>query len=83
MYGKVDALKRYREKVKAGLITVVKKHRPSMLKAVKEKCRDCMCDYVDGRNDCEMGKCPLYFWMPYGKLKKERKISQNTPAVNV
>ncbi len=46
--------------------------RPSMLKAVREKCKSCMCDYVDGRLDCEIEDCSLYFWMPYGKVKRKK-----------
>jgi len=33
--------------------------------AILAKCADCMGNYVDGRTDCEMPKCPLYTWMPY------------------
>jgi hypothetical protein len=34
------------------------------------KCADCACYYVDGREDCEVYWCPLYPYMPYGKLRK-------------
>lgn len=51
--------------------------RPSLVKAVRAKCKDCMCD--SGRIDCEIEDCSLYFWMPYGKIRKNSKSSsQNT-----
>lgn len=43
--------------------------RPSMAKAVKAKCRECCGGYVDGRIDCEIHWCSLYYWMPYRKLE--------------
>ena len=33
--------------------------------AVLAKCYECMCEYADGRVDCEIKDCPLYRWMPY------------------
>lgn len=60
----------YQEKLKAG--EVVKSKRPSMKRAILAKCKDCMCNYVDGRLDCGVESCSLYFWMPYGKLKKRK-----------
>ncbi len=39
--------------------------------AIKAKCAECMANYVDGRLDCEMPKCPLYPFMSYkGKTAK-------------
>lgn len=67
-------LKTYHEKVKAGLIErPLRQKRPSMKKAILAKCKDCMCNYVDGRLDCEIETCSLYPWMPYGKLRKKDK----------
>lgn len=60
----------YREKLKSG--EIVKPKRPSMKKAILAKCKDCMSDYVDGRLDCGVESCSLYFWMPYGKLRKRK-----------
>lgn len=69
-------LAEYREKVKAG-IWVKKEGKeskiPSRVKAMRDKCKDCMCDYVDGRIDCEIERCSIYYWMPYGRLVKERR----------
>ena len=60
------ALQEYREKVKSGEIKPpVRQKKPSMVKAIKAKCKDCMSDYRDGRLDCEIPACSLYFWMPY------------------
>lgn len=41
--------------------------RPSATRAMRAKCHDCMARYVDGRRDCEIPECPLYYWMPYRK----------------
>ena len=40
--------------------------------AVIAQCAQCMAWYVDGRQDCENGDCPLYLYMPYGKNRKIR-----------
>ncbi len=68
----------YRERLNAG--EIVKPKRPSMKKAVLAKCKDCMCNYVDGRLDCEIETCSLYFWMPYGKLKKRKNELSEIPC---
>ena len=61
-----NALKEYREKVKSGeIVPGARKKRPSMVKAIKAKCKDCMADYQDGRLDCEIPSCSLYHWMSY------------------
>lgn len=62
--------KKYLEKIKNG--EVIKLKRPSLKKAILAKCKDCACDYIDGRLDCEVESCSLYHWMPYGKLRKKR-----------
>ena len=47
----------------------LRKHRQggrlTPLAAILAKCSDCTCDYADGREDCAMPRCPLYFFMPY------------------
>ena len=48
----VEGRKRYLEKLKSGEIVTVK--RPSMKKGILAKCKDCMCDYVDGRLIAEL-----------------------------
>lgn len=39
--------------------------------AIKAKCYECMGNYEDGRDDCEVTTCPLYGYMPYGSRKYE------------
>ncbi len=69
-----EGRKRYLEKLKSGEIIIEK--RPSLKKGILAKCKDCMCDYVDGRLDCEVTTCSLYPWMPYGKLRKNRNADK-------
>jgi hypothetical protein len=45
--------------------------KPSRMKAMRAKCRDCMNNHCDGRLDCRIVKCPLYPWMPYRKLEPD------------
>ncbi len=40
--------------------------------AIKAQCCECMGYYTDGRQDCESYLCPLYPYMPYGKMRKSR-----------
>ena len=68
-----NALNEYREKVKTG--EIIKDKKPSMIKAIKLKCKECMGDYQDGKEDCET-ECPLKFWMPYSKERKAQKESK-------
>lgn len=42
--------------------------RPSSTKAMRAKCFDCCGDMIDGRVDCQIVKCPLYYWQPYRRL---------------
>ena len=48
----------------------------SPAKAIKAACYQCMNSYLDGRNDCEISKCPLYPYMPYRNDKevKPKKV---------
>ena len=39
--------------------------RLTPLQAIHAKCCDCLCDYADGRLDCEIPSCPLHPFMPY------------------
>jgi len=60
------ALKVYRNKILSGEILPPKRKKiPSRSNAIKANCKDCMSDYQDGRLDCEIPSCSLYFWMPY------------------
>lgn len=40
-----------------------------MAKAVRYHCVACCC--YDGKMDCEIVTCPLYYWQPYRKLKPD------------
>lgn len=77
-------LEEYQRKLKAGLIKKTRdKNRPSATNAIKEKCAECMCQYQDGRIDCEIKSCSLYYFMPYGQLKKDRKLQKaNQKIIN-
>lgn len=55
------------------------KRRPSMRQAVLAKCHDCMGEYVDGRCDCGVPRCALYYWMPYGKLEPDLSWTRFNP----
>ncbi|KKP30815.1 MAG: hypothetical protein UR21_C0024G0008 [Candidatus Woesebacteria bacterium GW2011_GWC2_31_9] len=67
-------LEEYHKKLKAGLIKKTRdKNRPSAIKAIREKCLDCICAKSEGRIDCQVEDCSLYYFMPYGRLKNERK----------
>lgn len=66
-----EGLEKYRKKVLS--IEIVVKKRPSMIKAIRANCKNCMNNFRDGRIDCEIEDCSLYYWMAYGKLAKERK----------
>lgn len=34
-------------------------------KMYRAKCFDCCNDFTEGRKDCNIRGCPLYYWMPY------------------
>jgi len=55
------SLKRYLAGVKIG-----------RMEGTKAKCYDCMGGYADGARDCEIESCPLYTWMPYGKVVRKK-----------
>lgn len=70
-------LEEYRKNLKAGLIKKTRdKNRPSAMNPIREKCLDCICFSTEGRIDCEIEDCSLYFWQPFGRLKKERKLQK-------
>lgn len=72
-----SGLEEYRKKLKEGTVKKTRdKNRPSATKAIKEKCYDCCSGYQDGKLDCAIETCSLYYFMPYGKRKKERKLQK-------
>lgn len=45
--------------------------RPGLREACRNKCFDCCGDMIDGRQDCQIVSCALYYWQPYRKLKPD------------
>lgn len=39
--------------------------RLTPVQAIHAKCCECLCDYADGRFDCEIPTCPLHPFMAY------------------
>ena len=39
--------------------------RLTQRQAIIAKCADCMFDYADGKDDCQIPDCPLYPYQPY------------------
>lgn len=37
----------------------------------RAKCYRCCGDFKDGRVDCEIPSCPIYYWMPYRELEPD------------
>lgn len=52
----------------------------SAKQAIHAKCADCMCNYADGRQDCQLPKCPLYPFMPYNPAKRGLTASKGNAA---
>ena len=42
--------------------------------AVQAKCCDCSGYYIGGLKDCNVHTCPLYPFMPFGKMRKPHYI---------
>ena len=69
-----SGLEEYRRKLKEGLVEKTRdKNRPSAIKAIREKCLDCMNGYKEGRNDCGIEKCSLWYFMPYNRIRTEKR----------
>lgn len=62
--------------------------RPPTVRAIKAKCKECTNGYVDGRHDCGIPTCSLYYFMPYRTLtpqwkpepKRERELTTEQRA---
>ncbi|RKY28748.1 MAG: hypothetical protein DRP83_00210 [Planctomycetota bacterium] len=52
---------------------------PTRTQAMLAKCHDCTGHYHDGKDDCEVTKCPLYKWMPYRKLEPDFEWAEYNP----
>jgi len=70
----IDNIEKYgmNGKTKDNLIKYLEGAKLSVTQAVKCKCYDCNGYQADGRIDCKVTHCPLYPWMPYGTVKKNR-----------
>ena len=51
-------------------------NRPSMPRAIRMKCYDCMGKESDGKNDCEIRHCPLYYWQKHRKFEPDMSWAQ-------
>lgn len=47
--------------------------RPGFREALRNKCFECCGDMVDGRVDCQIVTCALYYWQPYRKMQPDLK----------
>ena len=54
--------------------------RLTMKQMILAKCFECMGGYLDGKQDCEIPKCPLYPLMPYGAIKRQAISREKAPA---
>ena len=43
----------------------------TMKQAILAKCAECLCAFLDGKNDCLQEDCPLHPFMPYRKKDKK------------
>ena len=57
--------------------------KPSRAKAMKTKCYDCCGQYKDGRKDCGVTHCALYYWMPYRKQEPNMEWVDSLPKRKV
>jgi hypothetical protein len=67
-------------KGKNDLINHLEGKRINMKQAVNAHCFDCMGFYADGKQDCNLTKCPLHPFMEYNEHKSKR-ISRNGSVV--
>jgi len=67
---------------KKELIKHLEGGRLTLRQAVNARCYDCMGYYGDGKQDCNMSRCPLHPVMAYNKNKASRKnraVRSNRP----
>jgi len=58
------------------MVEAKKAKRPSMRQAMRAQCFICCGDMLDGRIDCEIVTCPIYYWQPYAKLEPDLSWQQ-------
>lgn len=51
--------------------------RPPSTKAIRAKCLDCICWSHNGRLDCEISACSLYYWMPFRGMEPDMDWLEN------
>jgi len=56
------------------LIKHLKGERITQIPMIESKCYDCMGFYDDGARDCECPNCPLYPFMPYGRIRQKSPV---------
>ncbi len=64
---------------KSELINYLKGDRLTHKEAIRAKCYECMCCFIDGRQDCGIPGCPLYPFMIFNPAKKEPRRKKLTP----
>jgi hypothetical protein len=50
--------------------------KPTRKEAILQHCWQCVGFYQDGKLDCENPRCPLYSYMPYGKMEPNLDLFQ-------
>jgi hypothetical protein len=65
---------------KSELVKYLEGSKLSFRQAIISKCYECMGYYIDGKVDCGLDDCPLYPIMPYGKIKKAKKLEPKKPV---
>jgi hypothetical protein len=70
----ISDIKRYGKtaKGKPELIKHLEGKRLNLKQAVNAHCFDCMGFYVDGKQDCNLAKCPLHSFMSYNENQIKR-----------
>ena len=59
---------------KKELLAHLYNERLTSRQAIYAKCYDCMCFFVDGRDDCGMKLCALYPYMAYNPKKRKSRV---------
>jgi len=53
----------------------------TLAQAVKAKCAECMCNYVDGRQSCELHECPLFPFHPYNAARRHFRQQKSQAGI--
>ena len=84
-YDYIDSIKRdgLRARGKSELVRHLEGGRLIFKEAIYANCYDCMGFFMDGRNDCELLRCPLYPFMIFNRQKgkrSSRRVPETGPA---